>query len=399
MLKIGLGFTRPNHSPAQTASAAAPNWAEWDGSNDGAFTHLVTGGGTGAQDIVALSDSEAVLLYQDASNNTKAVVVDIDNKTLQPVGTNTEITLTHANATGMNIVRLSDTKFLCLYESTTSGSTGVVSLLTKSGKTLTETDVETSLGLITPNFRCALTELNETKAAAVMRDDGDTTNGQVFVIDITGDNITIGTTVDIENCGDYPAICKAKADGSAFWVGHTDSAAEDSAVRYFTVSGTAAAEEARIDVDAASTQYDDMMAAYIDDDVCIMSYESAGGSTVNANAFAWNGSSIIRGTEASGIFGSNDIFQGTGTVTELGNRQAMFAGRLQDEGLGGGAVVVSVDESLVCTASPKVNIFPGIQADHTVIDAPPSGRYVFACCQDETTTPIQQIGTKVLQGV
>jgi hypothetical protein len=394
-----LGSSQETMFSESTVVAPSADWASWDGTNDGSVTQLATGGGTGAQDIAAVSDTEAVMIYQDADNNVQAVVVDIADKAFDAIDTNTPVQLTHADGTGFNIVKLSDTKFLCLYESTTSGSTGVVALLTKSGKTLTETDVETSLNLTTPNFRCALTELSGTKAAAVMRDDGDTSNGQVFVIDTNGDNITIGTRVDINSTLDYPAICKAKADGSAFWVGNTDVAAEDSAVRYFSVSGTNCTEEARIDVDAASNQYDDMMAAYIADDVCVMAYENAGGSSVDANAYSWDGENITRGTAATAIFGSNDIFQGTGTVTELPNRCAMFASRMQDESpQAGAAVVVSVSESLVCTASTKVNIFPGIQADHNVVDVTPSGLYVFACCQDETTVPIQQIGTRVLDG-
>ena len=397
MLKLGLGFGSPNCNTLQNTAATIANWGTWNGSNDGAITNIANAGGTGAQDIAMVSDTEAVMLYQAADNSSRAVVLDIVDKVVQPINTNTEITLTHADATGMNIVMLSPNKFLCLYEDTTDNE-GVVVLLTKSGKTLTETDVHVLTGFTEANFQCCLTELTASKAAGIMKDRLDGLDGKVFIVDVTGDTISVGTLISIGDVNDYPAICKGQADGSGFFVGITDTGAQDSGIYYFSVSGTTATQEARIDVDAASTQYDDMMAAYIADGVCVMSYESQGGSTVAANAFYWNGSTLSRGTEVTAIFGTNNLFQGTSTVTELGNRQAMFSGRLEDDSQQGGAVVVTVDESLICTKGTAVTHFPSIQADHAVIDAAPSGLYVLAACQDETTTPIQQIATRVLQG-
>lgn len=396
MLKLGLGLGLSSPSTSAAVSAA---WGSWDGTNDGAVTNRATGGGLQGQDVVMVSDTEAVMVYRDTDNSGKAVVLDITDKVVQDVTTNTPVTLTEDIPSGINVVKLSDTKFLALYEASTA-SEGIVVLLTKSGKTLTETDVEV-LGLTTGHFHCALTELSTTTAAGVMRDAGDSNNGKVFVVDITGDTISVGSFVSVGTTDDYPAICKGQADGSGFFVANTDTPALDSAVRYFSVSGTTATQQARIDVDAASTQYDDMMAAYIADGICCVAYEKNSTSNVDANAFYWNGSTLTRGTAVTGIFGSNNLFTGTGTVTELntGSRQAMFSGRLEDETpKNGGAVVVTVNESLVCSKGSVVDIFPSITADHVTIDVSPSGNYVIGLCQDETTVPVKQLGTRIMQG-
>lgn len=394
MLKVGLGFNDPNQNPLKNTSSATADWANWDGTNDGTNTNIFTGGGTGAQDIAAVSDNEAVLLWDDSDNNAKVVVLDIDNNVIQPETTNTILTLANGTPFGMNIVRMSDTKFLCLYDDG-SASGAVLSLITKSGKTLTETDVMAPVtGIAAGQFRMSLARLSDTKAVAAIRDG---TDGEVLIVDITSDTISVGTPLSVGNFDDYPSVCRAT--DNAFWIANTDTPTLDSGIRYCTVSGTTITEEDRIDIDAASTQYDDKMLAYIDDDTCICAYEHQSTSTVDVNTFSWNGSNIVRGTAQTDIFNSSDIFQGTGTVTELPNRGAMFAGRQQDETPRQGAVTVcTVDESNNITVSSEVTIFPSIQADHTVIDVTPSGLYVFAACQDETTTPIQQIGTRVLQG-
>lgn len=387
MLRLGLDLNLAE------GSVASADWANWDGSNDGAVTNIATGGGTGAQDIAAVSDTEALMLWDASDGNAKVVVLDIDNNVVQPETTNTAINLTYNTPFGMNLVRMTDTKFIALYDDGSAAGC-VVALITKSGKTVTETAVTNAVtGIAAGQFRMSLARLSDTHAVAAVRDG---TVGEIFIIDITGDSISTGTTVQIGNFDDYPSVCRAT--DTAFWVANTDTAALDSAIRYCTISGTTITVEQRIDIDAASTQYDDKMLARIDDDTCICAYEQVSANTVDVNTFSWNGTSIDRGTEQSDIFGT-DIFQGTGTVTELPDRAAMFSGRQDDDVTQvGAAVVCTVDESNNITVGTEVTIFPGIQADHNVIDATPSGNYVFACCQDETTTPIQQIGTRVLVG-
>jgi hypothetical protein len=299
----------------------------------------------------------------------------------------------------MNIVMLSETKFVCFYEDTSSGSVGVVVLLTKSGKTLTETDVETTIGLNTPNFRNSLTAINETQAVAIMRDDGDSNEAAIFVIDISGDNITIGAKLDTGlDVQDYPSVCKAKADGSAAFAAIPALSGQGGgSVVYVSVSGTTLTVEDTISI-SGTTSYDDMMIGYVADDVALCAYELRGSSTVNVNVFSYNGSTLSKGTEATGIFGSNDIFQGTGTVTELGSRSVMFSGRIDDSGSprNGAQVVVSADESNAITVNDYYVRTADVEADHNVIDASPSKLYVALCYQDETTVPIQQIGTRIL---
>lgn len=376
--------------------AVSADWANWDGTTDGAVTNLfAVSGTTGSQDIAAVSDTEAVLFWE-GNTTGKCVVLDVSaNLTFKNEATNTLVETSNKAPIGLNIVRLTTTKYLTLAEDNTvaASSTLNTSLITKSGKTLTETDyADTGVTAAAQQFRNSLCRLNDTQGVFVGRESTDSNQGRVGIIDITGDEITIGTLVDLNNViGDYPSVCRLT--DSSFMV------IDQNQVHYCTVSGTTITLVSSINTVLAGTTFDDTMIGRIDNDTALATYEINASSIVYANTFSWNGSAIVRGTEVSDIFPGNNLFQATGTVTELGDRQVMFSGRQDDETPQfGAAVVLSVDESNVITVGTRITTFPSIQADHDVVDATPSGLYVFGCCQDETTTPIQQIGTRIMKG-
>jgi hypothetical protein len=389
-----MGF-KAQSKTIDLAPMISANWAAWDGSNDGAVINICTDGGLGAQDIAAVSDTEAVIIYEDSNDGDKwkAEVLDVDTatKTFKPSGTNSIITLSGTINLGQLLQRLSPTKFVAVC----SQGTGTrISLITKSGKNLIETD-SVYLTDIPYNFRHGLKNLTDTKAIYHGRNDT-TKFSIIFAIDISLDTITVGPlnvmgTLAEDKVVDYPDITRATEN--SFWV------INQKKIYYCTIDGSLNITiENAITLDASSTLYDDVTATYIEDNKCLVTYERATLSTIKANVFTWNGSSITRGNESADIFGT-DIFQATGSVAELGERKVMIAGRQEDDvNKTGSVAVLSVDESDNITISPKVAIFPLAIIDHTVIDTTPSGKYVFAACQDETTTPIQQIGTRILQG-
>lgn len=381
----------------QAAATDTPvDWSSWDGTNNGAVTNLFTVSGTiRGQDIAAVSDTEAILFYKDdneATNKGRAVVLDVVSDAMED--NNTDIALSIVNPTGLNIVRMTTSRFLCMAE---DDATNIIefSLLSKSGKTLTEEDNTTS-GIpadpSTQQFRNSAARLNDTQAVFITRDGTDTNDGRIAVVDITGDTLTVGALVDLnDNVIDYPAICRL-TDTSFMCV-------TQKTVSYCTVSGTTITVQGSINLIAAGTVHDDIMAQRIDDDTAIISYEKSG-SYVDVNTFSWNGSSIDRGTPQSDLFGAATpaIFQGTGTSTDLGNRQVMFAARQDNETPRHGASVVCVvDESNNITVGTEVQISGAVIADHTTIDATPDGTLVFFAYQDETTSPVQQVGTRVIK--
>jgi len=362
-------------------------WNTWDGSNDGANTNLFTAGNIKGHDIVAVSDNEAILFYKDdneVTNKGRVVVFDVASKIMS--NPNTDIALSILNPVGMNVVRMTDTRFLCLAEDTANALLET-SLIGKSGKTLTELDnADTGIPTYSPLYHNSLARLNDTQGVFIGRNGVDTNDGTLGIIDITGDVITVGTLVDLnDNITDYPAICRL-----------TDTSFMCTTVRkvyYCTVSGTTITVEGSTNIIAAGTAQAETMLERIDDTTALLAYEK---TQVDVNTFSWSGSAVSRGTPELAIFGGTTIFGATGNSTDLGDRQVMFSGRQDVESPRHGAsVVCEVDVSNNITVGTEVQLST-VEADHNTIDATPSGNYVFYAYQDETTLPIQQVGTRVL---
>lgn len=372
-----------------SGAAVVYDWLNWNNTNDGAVTNIRTGGDIGAQDIAAVDDSEAVIVYEDGADSDawKCAVLDNDGKVLKDV--NTAITITGAGQKlGQLLQRLSDTKFLAVCEATNALA---ISLITKSGKTLTQADSD-SLTDKTYNFRHSLKNLDADNAIYFGKNDANSNTGVMCVINTASDTLTVGARLETgESVLDYPD-CTRAASG-AFW------AVDQRRVRYCTYDGSFnITEQANLSLVAAGTVFDDTMCVYIDDATCLVSYEKVSDSQFYANVFTWDGSSITRHTEVSDIFDGTDGFQGTGTSAELGNRQGMFSTRLDDiAGDNGGQVVLSVADDNTITVGTRYSASANVIADHNVISATPSGKYVYYAYQDETTTPIKQIGTRVLE--
>lgn len=400
-LGLGLGL-----NPRGGEAGATADWAAWDGSNDGTNKLLFTANGlTRAQDIAAVSDEEAVIIWRDGTTTgdpAKMVVLDVDSATKQfkAETTNTSITLTNELPLSMELISMGNDRYLATYEGADGGaSLPVVALVQKSGKTLTVLDEISSItGITTANFRKATAKLNSTQAVMVMRDDGDSFNGKLVVIDITGDTISTGTTVTVGFISQYPAITRL-TDSSFFYGVHGNNAVLNSEVGYCTVSGTTITVVDAKEADANSCQ--DMMMERIDDNTAVLLYEfpAPQPGTVNAVVVSWSGSAVTFGTPVAGVFGAGDINGFPATSTALGNRQAMFASTLRDStpfGLGA-ARVITVDESNNLTLDNLVTFNATQNLDHVTIDVTPSGLYVFMASQNENTTPDQQMETRIIQ--
>lgn len=182
------------------AGELIPDWPSWTGANDGPVKNLFTTNGTiRGQDIVAVSDEEAILFYRDGMDGLKGkvLVLDVDSstKTFKDADTNTP-TITSINSPlGLNIVRITETRFVCMAEDDGTGLQDV-SLISKNGKALTEEDTVDFGVPVGVNFRLALCRLNDTQAVGLGRDDTDN-QGVLRIIDITGDTISLGTAVEI----------------------------------------------------------------------------------------------------------------------------------------------------------------------------------------------------------
>ena len=78
MMKLGLGLGLSTAQRQSNYEAITADWMSWDGSNDGTISTMFSAGGVIAIDIVAVSDSEAILFWHDSTGNGKCVVLDVD---------------------------------------------------------------------------------------------------------------------------------------------------------------------------------------------------------------------------------------------------------------------------------------------------------------------------------
>lgn len=391
-MKLGLGLGLSAAQRQSNYDAVTADWMGWDGSSDGAITRLFSSGGTGGQDVVAISDAEAVLFWNTGAGEGKAVVLDVDNDlTFKSETTNTALTLSISDPDGINIITLTDALLVALAEDNVSGLMEC-SLISKSGKVLAELGNANTGVSAGANFRNSLARLNNTQAVFVGRENNDSNHGRVGVVDASGGVLSVGALLDLnDGVGRFLGICRL-TDNSFFVVTRQK-------VHYCTVSGTTVTHVSSLDIDAAGTLYDDTMIGRVDDVTALTAYEDGAISQVHVNSFTWNGSAIVRGTAQADIFDGNKIFQGTGTVTAIGNRQVMFSGRQDDETPQfSAAVVCAVDEAGVITVGGRVQTSADVTAANAVIDVSPSGLYVFSAYLDGTTTPVQQIGTRILKG-
>ncbi|MAZ00436.1 MAG: hypothetical protein CMH32_07875 [Micavibrio sp.] len=391
-MKLGLGLGLSTAQRQSNYEAITADWMSWDGSNDGTISTMFSAGGVIAIDIVAVSDSEAILFWHDSTGNGKCVVLDVDaDLTFKPETTNSAISVSIDEPDGANIIALSDTLFIILAEDNVTGALEC-SLISKSGKILTEIDNAVIDVTFEATLRNGLAFLNNTQAVFIAKESADSDDARIGVIDVSGNDITVGSLVDLnEQISDFPSICGLTANSFM--------AVTQKKVFYCTVSGVSVTVEASMNISSSGTVYDDVMIARIDEQTVLVSYETASAGSVDVNSFSWNGASLSRGVAQADIFSGNDIFQGTGTVTALGQRQVMFSGRQNNEAVWfSAAVVCHLDEMGNITVGDVVQTSADVRAPYAIIDATPSRLYVYAAYRDSTNTPLNQIGTRILKG-
>ncbi len=192
-LGLGLGFLR---NTSGTSSGA--DWSGYDGTNDAAQQLLFADGDNfGPSAFTPSSATEFVLTTRDRNNTQtrRMGVVSIDGTsvTLENEYNISSIAGNEGVFPSMTRTKMGGDRYLTLY--TGSGGDFLV-LHTKSGVTLSQTDIDTTMTPLTANRNFRSIDRLDDDTAVMFYSPASGTTYRVVTIDITGDNISFGTAVD-----------------------------------------------------------------------------------------------------------------------------------------------------------------------------------------------------------
>ena len=112
-LGLNLGLTKQG-----AAAVVAPaDWANWDGTNDGAVTNLQTVGARGVAGVACISSTKALIAYTKEASDTgdlQCIIATRDGDTITENG-NVDVTASQDIRQKPSLCRLSDTRALIAY--------------------------------------------------------------------------------------------------------------------------------------------------------------------------------------------------------------------------------------------------------------------------------------------
>lgn len=203
-------------------------WADWKGGESGGSgsgTTVVPGVGyvfnSGAvrrNCIASLSDTKAIIAFQDTSNSSygTACVLDISGSN---IAVGEKAVFQSASTDFIFIVPISSSKAIVLFRTSESPYYVAGCILTESDGIITVGTQKTFSSLDTLSIYVAL--LTETKAIAVFNDESNSSYGTACVFNISGDEIVIGEK-SVFNNGSAPAFSIARLNDTKAIVAFKD---------------------------------------------------------------------------------------------------------------------------------------------------------------------------------
>lgn len=386
-MRLGLGLGLGNTQ----GGAAVADWPNWDGSNDGSIVNVQTAGARGAPAVACIDSTKALIAYTEAATQTDDLRVTILTRAAKAMTEQGSVDVTSAQQIQQKptVCRLSDTRALVGYLNDTGATDRYeVSLIDVSGTTPSVLDTAQETTVTATAFTGEIVRINDSKA---IYDAGT----HLMIISISSDTISIGT----------PLARTGNLDGTICLFSETSGAYCDNRdVVHFTISGTTITETALSETrfNSVTTSGDvEIVAVSSTEAVIIFEETAADGSPVDALPVTWNGTNFTLGSSIE-LF-NDRVFTMDSRWAWLipGTRSIMVVWQQVDAITNGYvSIVTSSDSHVLSEDVSDVVVFPSIQSDHLTGDFFPDtdALYALVVCQEETTSPVKQIGTKVLYG-
>ncbi len=376
---------------------SSPSWNGWDGTNDGDTTNFFPIGGYGPANVAGFSNTQALIVTNEQTVDDLYGLIVTRSGTSLAGGTVTKIS-EGSETVGQkaSVGFMTASRCLVAYE-TNSSANRKVALVDVSGSnpSVLDYDVNGNVGSSTaPNL---IFRHTDTLAVLLAEGGGSGSGYTIQTVDITADSITMGTQTVLASGG---------SEGMGVALDSTTGFVVDNVgITHYTISGGGAPtlNGTRLAMSSTAATYIDRTISKISSTRAVVVYRDSTNNKVMAQVITWDGTQIIRGNEL--VVRSSDTIQvqdnSWSCEVDAANGLVWITWQqLSVDTKGVGSVLRIRANATIELLADEVETFSSIQADHPACSLFPGGNDVFAItvCQDETTSPVKQVATKVIQG-
>jgi hypothetical protein len=372
------------------------SWNGWDGTNDGSVTNFFTGGGYGPANVAGFSDTQALIVTNEQTVDDLYGLIVTRSGTSLSGGTVTKIS-EGAETVGQkaSVGYITASRCLTAYE-TNSSANRKVALIDVSGVNPSVLDYAVNGNTGASTSPSSIYRHTDTLAVLISEGGTSGTGHTIQTVDITADTITLGTQTVMTNGATECVGCALSAT--------TGMILDNTGINHYTISGGAAPtiNGANLAMSPDGNNFSDRTVSKISDTRAVVIYRDSDDAKVYAQVVSWDGSSIIRGNVLEVLSTNNIQVQDNEWSCSVDETNGIVWVTWYDlTGADGVASVLRVrDIGTLELLSSEIVTFGDIQADHPSCASFVGGDDIYAItvCQDETTSPVKQVATKVIQG-